>query len=98
MTNIKDLNIAQQGELIEQYSQLVVDSMDLESLVQYVKEDLHNHYQSLSYPELEEEIRCSFDEETLDELVDNVTQQYDANNPTFHMDQAFDKAHKEVEL
>ena len=73
MSNIKDLNIGQQGELIEQYSQLVVDSMDLESLVDYVKQDLFNRYESLSFPELEEEIRCSFDEETLDELIDNVT-------------------------
>ena len=73
MSNIKDLNIGQQSELIEQYSQLVVDSMDLESLVDYVKQDLLNRYESLSYPELEEEIRCSFDEETLDELIDNVT-------------------------
>ena len=73
MSNIKDLNIGQQGELIEQYSQLVVDTMDLESLVDYVKQDLFNRYESLSYPELEEEIRCSFDEETLDELIDNVS-------------------------
>ena len=73
MSNIKDLNIGQQGELIEQYSQLVVDSMDLESLVKYVKEDLFNHYQSLSYPELEEEIKYTFDDETFDELVDNVS-------------------------
>ncbi len=73
MSNIKDLNIGQQSELIEQYSQLVVDSMDLESLVDYVKQDLLNHYDCLSFPELEEEIRCSFDEETLDELIDNVT-------------------------
>ena len=73
MSNIKDLNIGQQSELIRQYSQLVVDSMDLESLVDYVKQDLFNRYESLSYPELEEEIRCSFDEETLDELIDNVT-------------------------
>ena len=73
MSNIKDLNIGQQSELIEQYSQLVVDSMDLESLVDYVKQDLLNHYDCLYFPELEEEIRCSFDEETLDELIDNVT-------------------------
>ena len=73
MSNIKDLNIGQQSELIEQYSQLVVDTMDLESLVDYVKQDLFNRYESLSYPELEEEIRCSFDEETLDELIDNVS-------------------------
>ena len=73
MINIKDLNIGQQSELIEQYSQLVVDSMDLESLVKYVKEDLFNHYQSLSYPELEEEIKCTYDEETL-ELIDNAAE------------------------
>ena len=73
MSNIKDLNIGQQSELILQYSQLVVDSMDLESLVDYVKQDLLNHYDCLSVPELEEEIKCSFDEETLDELIDNVT-------------------------
>ena len=73
MSNIKDLNIGQQDELIQQYSQLVVDSMDLESLVDYVKQDLLNHYDCLSFPELEEEIKCSFDEETLDELIDNVS-------------------------
>ena len=73
MSNIKDLNIGQQGELIGQFVDVVVDSMDLASLVQYVKEDLHNHYQSLSYPELEEEIKCTFDDETFDELVDNVS-------------------------
>ena len=70
---IKDLNIAQKDDLIAQYSQLVVDSMDLESLVDYVKQDLLNHYDCLSIPELEEEIRCTFDDETLDELIDNVT-------------------------
>tara|TARA_B100000287_G_scaffold341197_1_gene327715 strand:- start:306 stop:584 length:279 start_codon:yes stop_codon:yes gene_type:complete len=71
MSNIKDLNIAQQGELIESFVDSVVDSMDLESLVDYVKQDLYNHYQSLSYPELEEEIKCTFDDETFDELVSN---------------------------
>ena len=70
---IKDLNIAQKDDLIAQYSQLVVDSMDLESLADYVKQDLLNHYDCLSIPELEEEIRCTFDDETLYELVDNVT-------------------------
>ena len=73
MSNIKDLNIGQQSELIRQYSQLVVDSMDLESLVDYVKQDLLNRYDCLSFPELQNEIKYSFDEETLDELIDNVT-------------------------
>ena len=35
-------------------------------------------------------------EELFDELVDNVTQQYARQNPTFHMDQAFAKAQEEV--
>ena len=72
MNNIKDLNIAQQGELIESFVDIVVDNMDLESLVKYVKEDLYNQYLSLSYPELEEEIKCTYDEETLEELIDNA--------------------------
>ena len=72
MSNIKDLNIGQQDELIQQYSQLVVDSMDLESLEQFVYQTLKDDFSALSNSELKDEIKYSFDEETLDELVDNV--------------------------
>ena len=70
---MKQLNDAQKDDLIAQYSQLVVDSMDLDSLVQFVTKTLRDDIIPLSDSELQDEIKYSFDEETLDELVDNVT-------------------------
>ena len=69
----KELTNAQRDELISQYSQLVVDSMDIESLEQFVYDTLEDDFNKLSNSELQDEIKYSFDEETLDELVDNVT-------------------------
>ena len=69
----KELTDAQKDELIAQYSQLIVDSMDLESLEQFVYQTLKDDFSALSNSELKDEIKYSFDEETLDELVDNVT-------------------------
>ena len=45
-------------------------------MYQFVYNTLTEDFDKLSDSELEDEIRYSFDEETLDELVDNVT------NPT----------------
>ena len=70
---MKNLNDAQKDELIAQYSQLIVDSMDIESLEQFVYNTLKDDFTVLSNSELQDEIKYSFDEETLDELVDNVT-------------------------
>ena len=67
------LTSAQKDELIAQYSQLIVDSMDVESLEQFVYNTLKDDFTVLSNSELQDEIKYSFDEETLDELVDNVT-------------------------
>ena len=69
----KELTDAQKDDLIAQYSQLVVDSMDIESLEQFVYDTLEDDFNKLSKSELQDEIKYSFDEETLDELVDNVT-------------------------
>ena len=69
----KELTNAQRDELISQYSQLVVDSMDIESLEQFVYDTLEDDFNKLSNSELQDEIKYSFDEEILDELVDNVT-------------------------
>ena len=70
---MKQLNDAQKDDLIAQYSQLIVDSMDVESLEQFVYNTLKDDFTALSNSELQDEIKYSFDEETLDELVDNVT-------------------------
>ena len=69
----KELTNAQKSELIAQYSQLIVDSMDYKSLEQFVYDTLKDDFTALSNSELQDEIKYSFDEETLDELVDNVT-------------------------
>ena len=69
----KQLTSAQQNELIEQYVELITDSMDVKTLEQFVRDTLTDDFNKLSQIELKDEIRYSFDEETLDELVDNVT-------------------------
>ena len=78
---MKKLNDAQRDELISQYCELVVDSMDMDSLIQYAHEQLINYVDSLSDIELKEEID-NHDEELYDELVDNVTNEtvLDINN------------------
>ena len=65
----------QKDELIQQYVELITDSMDIKTLVQFVYDVLVDDYSKLSDIELEDEIKYSFDDETFDELVENVTQE-----------------------
>ena len=67
------LNSSQKDELIEQYVDLLVDSMSMKDLISYVAEDLTNFCDKLSDIELKEEISLTMDEEIYDELVDNIT-------------------------
>ena len=67
------LTSEQKDELIEQYVELITDSMDVKTLEQFVRDTLTDDFNKLSNSELQDEIKYSFDEETLDELVDNVT-------------------------
>ena len=69
---MKNLTEQQRSELIDRFVELQVDSMDHESLEQFVTETLINDFSPLSDSELQDEIRYSFDDETLDELVNNV--------------------------
>ena len=69
----KELTDSQQSELIEQYVELITDSMDIKTLEQFVRDTLTDDFNKLSNSELQDEIKYSFDEEILDELVDNVT-------------------------
>ena len=66
------LTPSQYNELVEQFVDLVVDNMDMKTLVQYVYDDLREHYEQSSENELKDTID-NFDEELWDELVDNVT-------------------------
>ena len=66
------LNDGQRDELIAQYVELCVDSMDHKDMYQFVHNTLVEDFDKLSDSELEDEIRYSFDEETLNDLVNNV--------------------------
>ena len=78
-----ELTSQQWDELIEQYVDLCVDSMDYKSLEEFVRQTLIQDFEEIqSRHELCEEIRLSFDEETLNDLIDNVTNEtvLDTNN------------------
>ena len=78
-----ELTTPQWDELIKQYVQLQVDSMDYESLEQFVIQTIRQDMREIeSREELCDEIKYSFDEETLEELIDNVTNEtvLDINN------------------
>ena len=70
---MKKLNSQQKDELIEQYVDLLVDSMSMSDLISYVAEDLTNFCDKLTDSELKEEISLTMDDEIYEELVDNVT-------------------------
>ena len=71
-TSMTELTPSQYNELVEQFVDLVVDNMDMKTLVQYVYDDLREHYEQSSQNELKDAID-NFDEELWDQLVDNVT-------------------------
>ena len=81
----------QKDELIEQYTEIVVDSMDMQALIQYAQEQLANYFDKCSDIELEEDIRNYDDNDGLyEELVDNVTQQYPKQLNTFEKETFLD--------
>ena len=75
MSDKVTLTYTQKNELIERYVELVVDNMDVKSMMQYITDDLRCHFESVSLNELKDEVD-NFDEELFDELVDNVGGKY----------------------
>ena len=70
----------QEREVYQQFVDIVVDGMDIKTLVQIVTDQLNDYYEDCSSVELEEEIN-NYDDELYDELVENVqiedaTEQY----------------------
>ena len=53
---MKNLTSAQKDELIEQYVDLMVDSMEIKDLVSYVTNDMTDFLEKLTDKELEQEI------------------------------------------
>ena len=75
------LNNDQQDKLVEQFVELQVDSMDMDTLLEFVTDTLIFQCGKLSKEELKERVEC-YDEGLFDELVDNVTNEtvLDTNN------------------
>ena len=71
----------QHNEIAEQFAELVVDGMDMKTLVQYVYDDLIEYYEKCDQEELKEQID-EYDEDLYDELLENVTNEtvVDTNN------------------
>jgi len=61
----------QRNGVAEQFAELVVDGMDMKTLVQYVYDDLIEYYEDCSDVELKEQID-DYNEDLYDELVENV--------------------------
>ena len=72
---MKKITSKQHNEIAEQFAELVVDGMDMKTLVQYVYDDLIEYYEKCDQEELREQID-NYDEDLYDELLDNITQQY----------------------
>ena len=72
----------QHDEVIEQYIDIVIDRMELDDLVQYVREDLDNRYSYMNSIEFKEYVEDMEEDDLFDELVDNVTNEtvLDINN------------------
>ena len=70
------LTSAQRENLVEQFVDIVVDGMDMKTLIQYVSDDLIHFYENKCDDVELKEFIDNHDEELYDELVDNVTQQY----------------------
>tara|TARA_B100000686_G_scaffold328134_1_gene387791 strand:- start:1090 stop:1410 length:321 start_codon:yes stop_codon:yes gene_type:complete len=75
------LTSIQHNEISERFAELVVDGMDMKSLVSYVIDDLTEYYEKCDQHELRELVD-EYDEELWDEMVDDVTNEtvLDTNN------------------
>ena len=67
------LTSAQRDELISQFVEIQVDSMDHQSLYELATEYITNSFDRLTDSEIKERIESLYDEELYEELVNNIT-------------------------
>ena len=89
------LNDAQRDKLIEQFVEIQVDGMDLDTMIEWIQDILKYDYDKLTDSELQERVDC-YDEDLFDELVDNVTQQYPKQLNTFEEERYIQELMEEV--
>ena len=85
-----ELSSLQRDELIEQFVEIQIDSLDMDSLVELASEYITQSFDRLTDSEIKERIESLFDEELYEELVDNVTQQYPKQLNTFEKETFLD--------
>ena len=85
----RPLTSAQRDELIEQFVEIQIDSLDMDSLVELATEYVTNSFDRLTDSEIKERVDC-YDDGLYDELVDNVTQQYPKQLNTFEKETFID--------
>ena len=75
------LTSKQHNEISEQFAELVVDGMDMKTLVGYAMDNLMEYYEKCDEHELRELVD-EYDEDLFDELLENVTNEtvLDTNN------------------
>ena len=83
-----ELTTDQLDNIIDQFSEIIVDGMDTKTLAQYVYDDLVDYYSDLTQDELQDFIE-QHDEDLWKELVDNettVTQPIDPKTYTYGLE------------
>ena len=75
------LTSIQQNEIAQQFAELVVDGMDMKTLVGYAMDNLMEYYEKCDEHELRELVD-EYDEDLFDELLENVKDEtvLDINN------------------
>ena len=71
-----NLNNAQFEQLKAKYIFTIVDSMSMKDLVQYVANDMEDFLNKLSESEVYNEIEYTLDEETLQEFITTIKEDY----------------------
>ena len=94
---MKKLTSAQRDELIEQFVEIQVDSMDHQSLYELATEYITNSFDRLTDSEIKERIESLYDAELYEELVDNVTSQPDTLLSTLKTDNLPDISDNEAD-
>ena len=97
MANKVTLTEAQRSELIEQFVEIQVDSMDHQSLYELATEYVTNSFDRLTDSEIKERIESLYDAELYDELVDNVTSHIDPRLASLNTDRLPDISDNEAD-
>ena len=86
-----NLTTEQWDDLIEQYTEIIVDGMDWKDMHRFVYDTIQRDLSELqSRQDLCDDIQYTFDQELLEELVDNVTTdtpKVDPNTYTYGLDE-----------